>query len=57
MADIFKKEMDKKVGPGGVKCYCCNSYKRKFKKGLHKLIRKRLKNQLEEKLKNGDYAD
>ncbi len=52
MSDLFRKEMDKKVGPGGIKCYCCNSYKRKHKKGLHKLIRKRLKNQLREEIKN-----
>jgi hypothetical protein len=43
MADIFKVEMCKRVGVGGFKCCCCNSYFGKSRKRLSRTARRVLK--------------
>lgn len=42
MADRFRRELDK-IGPGGVKCFCCNYEFGKNRKRLRRLARRRLK--------------
>lgn len=42
MADEFRREMDK-VGPGGVKCDCCNQFHGKEKSKLNRIVRSRIK--------------
>ena len=45
--DLFKQMTAKTIGPGGVKCPCCNVFREKKAKrkipGLSKLRRSRLK--------------
>ena len=43
MADEFRKEMLKRIGPGGTKCPCCNDYWGKKRSGLIRLARRGLK--------------
>jgi len=43
MADRYKKLMDKRAGPGGVKCYCC---------GLDKKESRTVRRQMKLELKN-----
>ena len=51
--DAYKAKMMKSVGPGGLKCPCCNSSRGKLKNShvgkdnsLNKLARTRLKNEI-----------
>ena len=53
MADTYRKLMDKAVGPGGIKCYCCNKYTGSDKRKLNKLARTRLK--VKDNVKYGNY--
>lgn len=43
--DIFKAEMNRRTGVGGIHCDCCNPYfnGKKEKRILNKLARQRLK--------------
>ena len=48
--DAYKSQMMKRIGPGGLKCPCCNSSRGKLKNGhigknnsLNKLARLKLK--------------
>jgi hypothetical protein len=43
MSDIFRKTMDSRVGPGGVKCYCCNDFAGKDKPKLRRTVRRIIK--------------
>lgn len=47
--DIFKAEMHKACGHGGIYCYCCNDYnnskKHKAKEKLNRLARHRISQQ------------
>ena len=43
----FNKIMNKEAGKGGVKCPCCNPYKGKHRKKLHRVTRARFKNNME----------
>jgi len=43
MADIVKMAMHTRCGVGGLKCYCCNSYKGKLKSKLSRMVRRVLK--------------
>jgi len=54
--DDFKKSCSTALGKGGVKCFCCNDYHtwgnhQKKLKGLSKLGRTRLKEQLRKEIK------
>lgn len=40
--DAYKAIMHKRVGKGGVACYCCNHYKGKSKAMLNRLARRKL---------------
>ena len=40
MLDTFRRELDRRVGKGGIHCSCCNSYKGKDRKALHRIIRR-----------------
>ena len=46
--DIFKAEMNRRCGVGGIHCDCCNPYfnGKKEKRILNKLARQRLKRDL-----------
>lgn len=53
MKDIFKFNMMKNIGSGGLKCPCCNPFRGKLKNShigktnkLNKLARTRLKREL-----------
>lgn len=43
MSDKFRKLLDKRTGPGGVKCNCCNMYYGKERKKLNRIVRTQLK--------------
>jgi len=43
MKDIFKQLMHDNCGVGGIKCYCCNDWKGKARKGLNRIVRAMLK--------------
>lgn len=43
--DDFKKQQMKHVGPGGLKCPCCNDLHGKNRKRLNRHARARLKQQ------------
>lgn len=50
--DTFRSEQNKKVGGGGIFCPCCNKYFKKDKAMLNRLVRARLKRDLEKDVKN-----
>lgn len=57
--DAFRKSVRSKIGPGGLKCPCCNYYRNfgthpKKLRGLNKIARKRLKQELDTELTETD---
>lgn len=38
--DIFRKEMNRRCGVGGLKCSCCNRYHGKERKLLSRMVRR-----------------
>lgn len=61
--DDYKRKMMKSIGPGGLKCSCCNNSRGKLKNShvgkdnsLNKLARKRLKTE-DSKENNLDIQD
>ena len=40
MADMFRRQLDRHTGVGGVRCYCCNCYHGKSKSLLNRLARR-----------------
>lgn len=49
MADQWKKLLDTIVGPGGVKCFCCNwVHTKRSKTILKKIVRQKLKRKIVE---------
>lgn len=55
--DDFKKAQFKEIGPGGIKCTCCNAYhsRKDFqgKKSYRRVARRRLSQQLPEVINVG----
>ena len=51
--DIFKAEMNRRTGVGGIHCDCCNPYFGKEKRILNKMARQRLKRELRKEYNNG----
>ena len=50
MADKFRRILDERTGPGGVTCDCCNNYKGKGRKILHRLARRKMKEDTEKEI-------
>lgn len=40
MTDTVKKAMQRRCGPGGFKCACCNDYHGKSRKVLGRIVRR-----------------
>jgi len=49
--DKFRKLQDKKAGIGGVNCACCNDFRGKDKPKLNRSVRRILKQQDDEEIK------
>lgn len=43
--DVFRTKQNKRCGPGGLKCYCCNCYRGKDKAKLNRMVRRNIKQQ------------
>lgn len=53
MSDEFRKELDGRVGVGGIKCHCCGGPSRKWKKKIIRAIRKNRKQKFRSNPKEG----
>ena len=56
--DLFKKEQFKEIGPGGLKCPCCNRSRGKLKNshvGKSNTLNKRARQRLKTNLRNIEY--
>lgn len=49
--DLFTRQHYNIIGPGGVKCPCCNDYHGKSKSKLNRVKRRKLRNETNNEIK------
>jgi len=52
--DLFTQQQHNIIGPGGLKCPCCNEYHGKDKSKLNRIKRRKLKECTDYEIKNSE---